>query len=127
MRRKITFNYNQLALPFGELGERTAKSISYEDRERFFWFLTAMSLGALLVYVYAINASAHNIAIRQNLERELSEERVELSTLEFQAIALKNSVTLEVAEAHGFREVSEPLYVSRGAGTPSLTLNTVTR
>lgn len=131
--KKINFNYNQLSLPFGERGRdfgRSARALlgaGQEERERYFWFLASVSVCALLVYIYAINASAHNIAIRQNLERQVAESRSDLSALEFQAIALKNDITLEVAESHGFKEVSKPLYVSRGSKGTALTLNTVTR
>ncbi len=123
MTKKFKFNTNQLPLPLSQKG---AKAISLEDRQKAFWFLVSVSLGALLVYVYAINAAAHHIAVRQNLEREVAETNLQLSTLEFSVIALKNSVTAETARAYGFSEVKEPLYVTRSA-SQTLTLNTSAR
>lgn len=123
MPKKLKFNNNQLALPFGE---RASRAISLEDRQRFFWFLVSVSLGALLVYVYAVSAAAHHIAVRQNLEREVAETSAHLSSLEFAAIGLKNSVTIETAREYGFAEAKEPLYVSRNT-SETLTLNTPVR
>lgn len=123
MSRKFKFNGNQLPLPFGERG---ARAIGLDQRQKAFWFMVSLSLCSLLVYVYAINAAAHHIAVRQNLEREVAETTGRLSSLEFATISLKNAVTIETAREYGFTEVKEPLYVSRG-GAESLTLNTPVR
>lgn len=123
MNKRYISNQSQLHLPFGE---GRARALSLDDRERMFWFMAMVSLFSLGIYVYAINAAAHHIAVRQNLEREVAEVESKLSSLEFAAIELRNAVTIEVAREYGFTEVKEPLYVSRN--TPqSLTLNTVTR
>ncbi len=113
-----------MPLPFGQARSR---SISYEDRERAFWFLVSASLLSLIVYVYAINAAAHHIAVRQNLEKQVAETNASLGSLEFNVIALKNNVTLEVAQSHGFTEVKAPLYVSRTASENTLTFNNIPR
>lgn len=123
MSRKIIFNQNQLSLP---LGERRLRSASFEDRERAFWFLVSVSICSLFIYIYAINATAHHIAVREHLERGVAEVEARLSALEFSAIALRNEITLEIAQVHGFAEVKTPLYVSREAA-PALTLNTAPR
>ena len=123
MSKKFKFNTNQLSLPFSN---KSGRALAIEDRQKAFWFLVSVSLCSLLVYVYAINAAAHHIAVRQNLEREVAETNARLSSLEFATIELKNSVTIETAHEYGFTEVKEPLYVSRGSAE-SLTLNTVAR
>lgn len=120
MSRRIRISENQLTLPFGEGGE---VSISYEDKKKAFWSLVSLSLLALSFYIYAINATAHHIAVRENLEREVSELRAELGVLEFASISLKNAVTMERAVELGFQEAKRPLFVSRAPNT-SLTLNT---
>lgn len=119
-KRNKIISIHQLALPFGQRGVRT---ILYEDRQHFFWFMVTLSLLSLGVYFYAINAAAHHIAVRENLESQVAEIGARLSSLEFAAIDLKNSVTLDVAHEHGFSEVKQPLYVTRG-NSGSLTLNT---
>lgn len=124
MRRRTIFNYNQLALPFGERGER---AISYDNRVRFFWVLVAISILSLSLYIYAVNATARNIATRQNLEREVAKIATTLDSLEFAYIGLKNDVTIELAYSYGFQEVKSPLYVSRARGASSLSFNTLNR
>lgn len=121
-KRNVT-NFNQLYLPFGE---KSSRALSLEDRQKAFWFLVSVSVFSLFIYVYAINAAAHHIAVRQNLEREVAQMESHLSSLEFASIELKNSITIETAREYGFAEVKEPLYVSRNT-LNSLTLNTVTR
>jgi len=123
MNKRSISNYNQLYLPFGQ---RSGRVLSLEDRQKAFWFMVSVSVFSLFVYVYAINATAHHIATRQNLEREVAQMEGRLSSLEFASIALKNSITIETAREYGFAEVKEPLYVSRDS-LNTLTLNTSVR
>jgi len=101
------------------------KIISYDTRVRFFWTLVTFSIISLCVYMYAISATARNIAVRQGLERQIAHISTSLDSLEFTYIGLKNNVTLELAYQHGFREVKNPLYVSRRL--TSLSFNTLSR
>ena len=123
MSRRRIFNYNQLALPFGERG---GKTIAYDHRVRFFWTLTIISLLALSAYIYAISATARNIALRQDLERQVASVSASLDSLEFAYIELKNNVTIELAYEYGFREAQSPLYVSR-TRSAALSFNTFNR
>lgn len=102
------------------------KIISYDQRVRFFWILVAVSMASLFIYVYAINATARNIALRQDLGRQIANVTVNLDSLEFAYIELKNNVTIELAYQYGFREVKSPLYVSR-TRPASLSFNTLLR
>ena len=108
MRRRI--NLNQLSLPFGEM-PRVINS--YHNRAVVFLILAGISLLSLVIYIFSINATARNIAHRQELERQIANVRTNLDGLEFSYIELKNNVTLELAHQHGFKEVNNPLYVSR--------------
>jgi hypothetical protein len=123
MNKRYISNQSQLYLPFSEA---RSHAITLEDRQRFFWFMASVSLFSLGIYIYAINAAAHHIAVRQNLESEVQEIHGRLSSLEFDSIALKNAITIDTAREYGFTEVKEPLYVSRSS-SQSLTLNTVSR
>lgn len=110
---KKNLNLNQLSLPFGTgKATRALSAISYDDRVRAFWFLTGAFLFALVTYVYAVNATAHNVAERAALEREASDLSSEIATLEFRSIAMKGDITLELAHQYGFTEVDRPLYVT---------------
>lgn len=121
--RRININQNQLAIPFREVRSR---AISYEDRQRVFWSMVTISLLSLTAYVYAVNATAHHLAVRQNMEKEVAQAAADLGELEFAHIELSNAVTIETAREYGFQEVRQPLYVTR-SGPGSLTLNTVKR
>ncbi|MDO8424231.1 MAG: hypothetical protein Q7S54_01300 [bacterium] len=123
MSRRINISENQLSLPFSQRGART---ISYDQRIRFFWFLAGVAICSLALYIYAIEATARNVALRENLETRVTEAESKLSSLEFAYIKLKNNVSMELAHQYGFREASSPLYVSRSY-QGSLTLNTVSR
>lgn len=103
-----------------------SKYAGYNYRAGFFWIMVAVSLLSVFVYIYAINTTARNIALRQNLEREISTASANLDSLEFAYIELKNNITIELAYNQGFREVKNPLYVSR-APSASLSFNTIKR
>lgn len=98
------------------------KALSYENRVRAFWTMAALCLGLLFVYILSINATARNVADKQHWGREIAAINSELESLEFSYIALKNDITLELAHEYGFREVGNPIYVSRAANT-SLSFN----
>ncbi|PJA37087.1 MAG: hypothetical protein CO183_00130, partial [Candidatus Zambryskibacteria bacterium CG_4_9_14_3_um_filter_42_9] len=89
------------------------KIISYDKRILLFWSLVAVSIFSLFIYIYAINATARNIAVRQDLEKKIVAISANLNSLEFSYIELRNNVTIELARQHGFTEAKSPLYVSR--------------
>lgn len=122
MSKRINISENQLSLPFrqGRVG-----AISYDNRMRFFWALVTLSMFSFVIYVYAINTTARNVALRQDLERQIADISVNLNSLEFAYIELKNNVTIELAYHYGFKEVINPLYVSRHP--LSLSFNTLER
>ncbi len=128
MSRRINFNDEQLALPFGEsrVAGLSLNAISSEARQRIFWTLAGISLFSLFIYFYAINAIARNTALRQNLEAHMADASGKIAALEFAHIELENQVTEELARQYGFEEVKAPLYVSR-TKTSALTLNTTSR
>lgn len=96
----------------------------YNYRTHFFWIMVAVSIFSLFIYIYAINATTRNIALRETLERQIATMSTSLDSLEFTYIELKNNITIELAHNQGFREVNNPLYVSR-APKASLSFNTL--
>jgi spore maturation protein CgeB len=100
--------------------------MTYEQRALTFWLLIACATISLLVYIYAINTTARNISLGQNIERRLNQTLTNIDTLEFAYIELKNNVTIELAYEQGFQETHLPLYISRHH-TPSLSFNTLNR
>ncbi|MBX4189309.1 hypothetical protein KW785_01780 [Candidatus Parcubacteria bacterium] len=99
------------------------KTISYDTRVRTFWTLTLIGVVSLALYVYGVLATVHHTVARQALQAQVSELTTQVSELEFKAIALKNEVNLNLAMSRGFKEVTDPLFISRSAAK-SLSFNT---
>ena len=91
MSKRTNISEHQLSLPFRQGGVR---AMSFDGRVRFFWALITISTLSFVVYVYAINSTARNIALRQDLEKNIAEISVNLNSLEFAYIELKNNVTI---------------------------------
>lgn len=100
----------------------TTKAISYDVRIRAFWTLASVCIIAFAVYIYAVNMTIRNTAIRQKLESDVTELAVDQSALEFARISRSQEISIEVAYAHGFEDVDAPLYISRVPGS-ALTYN----
>lgn len=100
--------------------------ISYDRRVYLFWILVFISTISLFTYIYAVNAIARNIAIKQDLEKQITNISNDFNSLEFAYIELRNNVTMELAYQHGFQEVKSPLYISR-INPQSLSFNTLSR
>lgn len=98
---------------------------SYDYRVRVFWTFSSIIAVSLGLYVYAVLATVSHTASREALLSESQNLTARVSELEYRDIALKNTLSLDVALERGFSEVTKPLYVSRSAST--LTLNTVSR
>ena len=83
-----------------------------------------VSVLSFFIYIYAINATARHIVLRQNLERQIASTKANLNSLEFAYIELKNNITIELAYQYGFQEVRNPLFISRIRPSSSLSFNT---
>lgn len=100
--------------------------IGTRSRIYLFWGLVTVVVLSLSIYVYAVNTTAQNIALRQTLERQASEIASNLGIMEFTYIDLKSTVTIELASLYGFKEEKNPIYISRHLSN-SLSLNTSNR
>src|SRR5687767_1162487 len=98
------------------------KTISYDSRVYAFWTIAALSLLALAIYIFAINATIRNTVARRDMESQVSTLAARQSSLEFAYIEAKNKINLETALAYGFKEVESPTYISR-TGATALTYN----
>lgn len=99
------------------------KIISYEARTRIFWMLISIMVASAGLYLFALTATVRNTALRQNLELAVSDLGSKESSLEYSYINLKNKISLEVAYAQGYQDISHPIYISR-AESSALTMNT---
>lgn len=98
------------------------KTIAYDTRVRTFWTLAAFCIIFAAVYIFSIHLTIRNTATRQSLTAQAAELSARQSSLEFAYINKKNEISIEMARAHGYREVSSPTYISR-TQAGSLTYN----
>ncbi len=77
------------------------------------WTCAVFLFAATLLYVVSVSQTVHNTALRQELQTELAALNARIADLEFQTIALKNTITLSLAQDRGFTLIDEPHYVSR--------------
>lgn len=75
--------------------------------------LGGIALFSAIFYMYGISKTVHTVALRQELETELSARTASVSELEFEYLALKNTVDLDMAESLGFKTTETAHYVSR--------------
>ncbi len=83
-------------------------------QKNIFWTLIGTILLLAGFYIYSINATIHNVVVRQNLENEASQLTLSLSNEEFKYISMKNGVTLEMAHSLGFKDAETNTFVGRG-------------
>jgi len=102
------------------------RTLSYDYRFKIFVVLVSLSILSFGYYIYAIYATASNVAARQESERQIAKISTNLDALEFGYIELKNNITMELAYEYGFKEVKSPLFIPRTRST-SLTFNTLDR
>jgi hypothetical protein len=91
----------------------TEKVLQLNNEKTMFWSLIGLLVLSLGFYMYFINATVHNVVARQNLEAEASTLTLDIGNKEFQYITERNNVTLQVAYAMGFKDVTEKTFISK--------------
>ena len=89
-----------------------------------FFILSAVLLTIFAMYVYLVNKTIMNVVARESATQELSTLSGSLGELEFDYMALKNTVTLDLAYSEGFKDMSPTRFLARGEKTTTLTYNT---
>ena len=93
------------------------KILELNKEKTIFWSLLGALLLSLGFYMYCINATVHNVVVRQNLESEASSLTLEIGNKEFKYITKRNAVTLELAHSLGFKDVETKKFISRSSAT----------
>ncbi len=91
------------------------KALQLNNEKTVFWGLVGIIVIAIGFYMYFINATVHNIVLRQNLESEAGTLTLAIGKQEFEYIKGRNSITLQMAYNMGFKDVSEKTYISRNS------------
>jgi hypothetical protein len=88
------------------------QEIQYREKN-VFWFLAAALLLCVGLYIYCVEATVHNVVVRQNIENQFSQLSQSVDNAEFQYISMRNAITIDTAKSLGFVEVGNKSYVSK--------------
>ena len=63
-------------------------------------------------YIYCVNVTVHNVVAREDVENEISKLTLSIGREEFAYITMRNEITLPLAYAKGFQDVSVKTFIS---------------
>ncbi len=87
-------------------------TIAQMNKEKtMFWTLLGVLVISIGFYIFCINTTVRNIVMREQLENDSIKIALEISNKEFKYISLKNSLTIELAYAMGFKNVAEKTFI----------------
>ena len=89
-----------------------------------FFMLATVLVFVFASYVYLVNKTIMNVVARESAVQEAAELSGTVGELEFEYMAHKNSVTLDIAYAQGFKDTSPTRFLARGQQSTTLTYNT---
>lgn len=94
---------------------RTVKAIRTIERtsKTIFWLMLAMLVCLGIVYMYFVNKTIWNIALREKMQAEMVSYNSKLGDREFEYIKSKGSITLNSAEERGFEAPQQISFVTK--------------
>lgn len=93
------------------------KILELNNEKNIFWALSAILFLFIGFYIYFINATVHNVVLRQDLESEASQLTLMIGNQEFEYITKRNNITLALAHSMGFKDSNEKVFVSKKSGS----------
>ncbi len=93
------------------------KVLQLNNEKIIFRVLLGVLIFSLAFYIFCIRATIHNVVARQNLESESSKLTLSIGNQEFEYIAKRNAVTLQLAYSLGFSDAQVKNYISQNPGT----------
>ncbi|TAK57892.1 hypothetical protein EPO17_00785 [Patescibacteria group bacterium] len=91
--------------------------------QKIFFGLIAILFILFSIYGFLLKTTVHNIVLRENFGKERATLVSHVADLNANYIALKNSITLEVAYSRGFKPASEPHFISKQNTAKTLSFN----
>ena len=85
--------------------------------------LLAVIVMLFSMYGYLLNSTVHSIVLRESAGKEKQTLISHIADLNAEYITSKNSITLDIASAHGFVSASEPQFISRQNTVKTLSFN----
>ena len=95
-----------------------------QDRGNIFWSLTVGVIMALGLYLYFLSSTVYITVLRQQAEKSIATLEGNAGALESNYLNIKNTVTIELAHAKGFKDILATQYISRKSLGKSLSINT---
>ena len=97
----------------------------FEEYDRkIFWMLLSLIGVASIAYAYFLSASVYAVIERRTAETTATRLAAKISVLESEYSALDRKISLDLAHAQGFIDVSVPRYISSRNVPETLTLRT---
>ena len=88
-----------------------------------FWSLVSLAMLFSASYLYFVNRTVVNVALRQKIEKQITLINSQTSDLEVSYLGLKNKINLDYALSKGFVKVSNEKYVSAKTFNKNLSVN----
>ena len=95
-----------------------------QDRGNIFWSLAVGIIIMTGFYIYFFSNTVYTTFQRQQTQKSIAALEEKAGNLESGYLNLKNAVTIELAHAKGFREITTTEYISKKSSGVSLSLNT---
>ena len=90
-----------------------------------FILVWALTFIMAVTYAYFVNQTVMNIVERKNVENQIATLESDVSNLEFDFIAQKNTINLEFAYSQGFEDILDTRYITRLDNGNRLTLQDI--
>jgi hypothetical protein len=87
------------------------------NTEKIFWIFASVLFVLFLAYGYLVNTAILHAVARQKTQQQISLLSSQTADLETSYIALKNSVTLDLAYSLGFKNATNAHFITRKNST----------
>ncbi|MFH0845821.1 MAG: hypothetical protein V1851_00235 [Patescibacteria group bacterium] len=97
-----------------------ALKINNLDKRMVFWILVFSSILLMVSYFYLIIQSTVNVTTYRTMEEKIINLNTKLGEYEFQYMALKSQIDLEMAKTLGFAETSDVHFVDKSLASNAI-------
>ncbi len=77
------------------------------------WALFAVFIVLLALYGVLVRQTVFNVVSRQQSENKITDLNSKIGDLEFKYMTATNNITIEMAYAKGFKDVTDPSFITR--------------
>ncbi len=88
-----------------------------------FWGLISLLVLSFIIYSYLLLSSIINVVDRQTVEKSITELDSKVLTLESEYVRVKNSITFDPTNNHGFIALTETKYLDQTPKADNVAVN----